>query len=135
MHTPSPQSFANPIEQDKLAIHDCYQYPSAKNSCESTGCGAFNTKWTPNVNEPMNEHDAPSNACIDQTAISASARASDRIVRATHDEVEFYDDFIRIGDKVHEQTFSIQVATIIALAQNSSANIKLKSQRFGNQIS
>jgi len=109
-------------------IQNWGEYPSAKSCCETTGCGAFRTDWVQQKKECQKQEHAC--VCGDTAPISNSERESDRIVIAVHEEVDFYDDFIRIGDKTHEKTFSIQVATIIALASNSSMSIKPKSQRL-----
>lgn len=119
------------IDPDFSSIQTCSQgYTTSVSHCETIGCGPFSTDWNSNSNKMDVEINTVNSSCNDHSCISTSIRDSDRIVCAIHKEVEFYDDFVRIGDKIHEQTFSIQVSTIIALANNSCSNIKPKSQQL-----
>lgn len=105
--------------------------------CETTGCGAFNKNWSAQRSAISSHHGAgdalggsPDTGCADTTCISHSERDGDRIIWMSHEQVDYYDDYIRIGNKIHEQTFSIQVSIILSLVTNStSASLRLKSRR------
>jgi hypothetical protein len=125
---------SNPKEEPKAAQKESQviacsaQYPSGESHCETTGCGAFNREWSSvEREEPAKAtRTAPtdqSNRCGDEAFISHSEREHDRVVWSQHEEVDSYDDYIQIGNKIHEQTFSIQVSTILSLISNSTSSI------------
>src|SRR3990167_7029298 len=102
----------NSMERDLMAIHT---YKNGVNgvSCDS-GCGPFRTEWDTNLLKNSSNQNSENAPCSDQASIYVSGRDTDRIIWLEHKELDFYDDFMRIGDKVHERTFSIQVRTMLS---------------------
>ena len=94
---------------DAHVIQNCH-YPGATSSCEKTGCGAFNTDWYQSTSDHFSTNGSSNSSkretteCIDNACINTPDRDHDRLVWMTHTEVDYYDDYVKIGDKVHTQT-------------------------------
>lgn len=112
---------AHSVEVDERAIHTYRNGVQAP--CE-TGCGAYRTQCTTNNKKSV---EAPS--CADQASISVSSRDADRIIWTEHQKVETFDDYVQIGDDIHEQTFSISAADILPLVTNAASSNLLRTRR------